>query len=293
LSRANQEPASRFYRFVAIAAHIIFTPVGRRLYEGSEKLPRSGGILVVSNHVSRFDPVPLAEFVIWSGRWPRFLAKESLFRRKLTGWVMRLTGSVPVDRDSPRAADVLIPAAAKLRDGQAVVMFPEGTESRDPEVWPMAARTGAARLALTTGVPVIPVAQWGVQKVVPPVPQVARDLRNRRFQFVCGDPIDLSEFAGLELTREVLDLATTRIMDVLTAMLAEIRQEAPPAGRYDRRAKERLPVVRELSGSAVPLSPVSEAAVSPSDHTEIVAPANPDEPGPDGSDPGEAAGARR
>jgi 1-acyl-sn-glycerol-3-phosphate acyltransferase len=246
LSRVNQEPAGLAYRNAARGAHVFLTLAGRRDWRSQDKVPQSGGVLFVSNHISRFDPLLLADYIIWSGRYPRFLAKDSLFRLKSTGWLMRITGSVPVDRNSPRAADALGPAAEKLRAGQAVVVFPEGTESKDPEVWPMVARTGAARLALTTGVPVVPIAQWGAQRLIPPVPTVRRTWVPPRLQFACGDPIGLSDFAGLELTREVLELATTRMIDALTAMLADLRQEPAPLERWDRRVKARVPVQREL-----------------------------------------------
>jgi 1-acyl-sn-glycerol-3-phosphate acyltransferase len=233
----------------ALVVHVVMTIIGRRDWRGSDKLPATGAVLIVANHVSRFDPIALGDFIIWSGRWPRFLAKEGLFRHKLSGWLLRATESVPVDRASPRAVDALGPAAAKLAEGQAITIFPEGTESRDPELWPMVARTGAARLALATGVPVVPIAQWGAQRILPPVPGIRRRFIRQPLQFVCGDPIDLTEFEGRELTREVLELATTRIMDTLTDMVADLRQERPPAGRFDRRAHDRVPVQRQLGGA--------------------------------------------
>ncbi|MDR1077600.1 MAG: 1-acyl-sn-glycerol-3-phosphate acyltransferase [Propionibacteriaceae bacterium] len=220
LSRANREPASRLYRMAAMIAHIGLTPLGRRDWRQTWNLPASGGIIVVCNHISRFDPVPLGDYLIWSGRWPRYLAKTALFKSKLIGWLLRATESVPVDRSSPRASEALVPARERLARGKAVLIYPEGTETHDPDIWPMVARTGAARLALETRAPVIPCAQWGAHRLLPPSPGLPRKIWGGRFSIVCGQPVDLSQFYGLETTREVLEVATVKIMDAITELLA-------------------------------------------------------------------------
>jgi 1-acyl-sn-glycerol-3-phosphate acyltransferase len=244
LSRANHEAASGLYKFAALVAHIVLTPWGRRDWRHMERLPQTGGVLLVCNHISQFDPVTLGDCLIWSGRWPRYLAKISLFRSKVIGWLLRATESVPVDRASTHAGDALGPAAERLAAGKAVVIYPEGTETQDPELWPMTARTGAARLALTTGVTVVPIAQWGAHKVLAPSGKFPKPIPGQVFSVLVGDPVDLSEFEGQELTRAVLDLATTRLMDAVTRLLEDLRGETAPADRWNRAAKQRLPVKR-------------------------------------------------
>jgi 1-acyl-sn-glycerol-3-phosphate acyltransferase len=244
-------------------AHIGLTPLGRRDWRQVQNLPLSGGIIVVCNHISRFDPVSFGDFLIWSGRWPRYLAKTALFQSKLVGWLLRTSESVPVDRASPRASDALVPAQERLAQGKAVLIYPEGTETHDPDVWPMVARTGAARLALETRVPVIPCAQWGAHRLIPPSPGLPRKIWGGQFSVICGQPVDLSQFYDLEPTRQVLEVATTKIMDAITELLVELRQETPPEDRWDRRLRRRVPQQRtlfEAGEAADPADPPSAPA---------------------------------
>ena len=244
VSRVNHEAASRAYRHAAVLAHILLTGWSHRDWRGAEKLPQTGGVLIVCNHVSRFDPIAFGDYLIWSGRWPRFLAKVVLFRSKLIGWLLRSAECVPVDRASPHAAAALGPAEERLAEGKAVVIYPEGTETHDPELWPMVARTGAARLALATRVPVVPCAVWGPQHIIPPLKNIPLRPFGQTFSVICGDPVDLSEFYDREITPELLRLVTTRLLDAITVLLEDLRQERAPAERWDRKAGQRLPVVR-------------------------------------------------
>jgi 1-acyl-sn-glycerol-3-phosphate acyltransferase len=114
-----------------------------------------------------------------------------------------------------------------------VVIYPEGTVTRDPDKWPMAARTGVARLALQSGAPVLPLAQWGAQgaprTLLQPLPR-----RTARFRI--GPPVDLSAFVGQPLDGDVLRNATDAVMDALTAEVAVLRGEPAPARRFDPRS---------------------------------------------------------
>ncbi len=196
-------------------------------------MPSEGGFITVVNHNSYLDPLSYAHFQYNTGRVPRFLAKQSLFRARLVGTFMRGTGQIPVLRESSDAAGAFRAAVDAVNRGECVAFYPEGTLTRDPDLWPMEGKTGAARVALLTGAPVIPVAQWGAHEAMPPY---ARSKRFRLFPrktltVVAGPPVDLAEFQGADPTADVLRQVTDRIMDALTASLAEIRGETPPEKR--------------------------------------------------------------
>ena len=120
---------------------------------GGEKLPRKGAYVLAPNHYSEIDPLIVAVAVWRLGRAPRFMAKESLFRVPVLGWALRATGMVPVARASTSSgAAQTIEASRRLVDeGRGVIVYPEGTLTRDPDMWPMRGKTGAARLALAAG----------------------------------------------------------------------------------------------------------------------------------------------
>jgi 1-acyl-sn-glycerol-3-phosphate acyltransferase len=122
-----------------------------------------------------------------------------------------------------------------VNKGEVVVVYPEGTITRDPGLWPMAGRTGAARIALSTGAPVIPVAQWGANHILAPYARWPHLLPRKTITMKAGDPVDLDDLRARPLTAETLREATDRIMDVVTALLADIREEKPPAVRFDPR----------------------------------------------------------
>jgi 1-acyl-sn-glycerol-3-phosphate acyltransferase len=190
------------------------------------------GVILAANHLSYADPLPLCLFTHRAGRYPVFLAKSSLFEIKGLGAVMRGTGQLPVYRGQADAALVLRDVEQGLRDGACVIFYPEGTATRDPDLWPMVPRTGVARAALATGVPVIPVAQWGAQRILPYGSMHPHLLPRTTVQITAGPPVDLSAFAGKPLTSQVLREATELIMKDVTALLAGIRGETPPAEPY-------------------------------------------------------------
>lgn len=207
----------------------------RRRWSGGECVPADGPVIAVSNHVTNLDPLTLAHYLYDHGRVPRFLAKHALFEVPVIGWFFRASGQIPVYRGTERATDALRPAQEALAAGRCLAVFPEGTLTRDPGEWPMVARTGVARLALTTRAPVVPVAQWGAQDVIPRYSWRFRPIPRKTVTMTAGPPIDLSDLYDLPLDGEVLRRATDRIMDVLTDMVAQLRGEEPPARRYDIR----------------------------------------------------------
>ena len=140
----------------------------RRDWRGAENLGRHGeGIVVAPNHISFLDPLIMAHFLHDNGRPPRFMGKQSVFEIPLAGQLIRGAGQIPVSRDKdPHKA--LAAAEAAVTNGECLVMYPEGTITRDPGTWPMSGKTGALRVALETGAPLIPIAQWGANEIMPP-----------------------------------------------------------------------------------------------------------------------------
>jgi 1-acyl-sn-glycerol-3-phosphate acyltransferase len=217
-----------------VARPLLNVLIGKR-HEGFEKLPQ-GGFIACPNHVTEFDPLVVGHALFNHGAMPRFMAKESLFRIPVVGAVLRATGQVPVERSSAGANRSLAAARGLLESGGAIIVYPEGTLTRDPDLWPMRGRTGAARLALQTGAPVVPIAHWGAQELFPRYAKGLKPFPRKHVRVVVGDPVDLSDLAGTPMTRTVLEEATNRIMAALTAQLAGIRGEEPPPVLWDPAA---------------------------------------------------------
>ncbi|GAA3548822.1 lysophospholipid acyltransferase family protein [Amycolatopsis ultiminotia] len=208
----------------------LLTVLSRFRVRGGRHIPAAGGVLVVSNHLSFADPATLTAFCLGAGRVPRYLAKASLWPAPVLGSVMRSGRHIPVHRGAPTASGAYRDAVAAVRAGECVAIFPEATFSGDPAHWPMKGKTGAARIALETGVPVVPVANWGTHELLPAGAWFPRGVPRRTVELLAGPPVDLSDLTGPEPTRAVLEEATARIMTAVTALLAEIRDERPPAG---------------------------------------------------------------
>ena len=220
---------------VAIVKPLLLLFTRRRWIDG-EKLPVEGGCILVANHISHLDPLTFARFAYDYGRLPRYLAKAGLFDVPVVGAIVRGAGQIPVYRMTTDASLAFRAAVAAVNDGECVVVYPEGTISRDPELWPMTGKTGAARIALSTGAPVIPVAQWGVHRILAPYSKNPKLLPRKTVWAKAGDPVMLDDLRELPLSPDVLREATDRIMDALTELLAELRGEEPPATRFDPRA---------------------------------------------------------
>lgn len=217
---------------------VFFYPMawlGKTKMQGAEHLRHEGGILLVMNHISHIDPPVDAVFVHRNGRVPRFLAKDSLFRMPVFKYMISGAGSIPVYRASAAAGDSLVAAKEALRDRKLVVIYPEGTITRDPEGWPMRSRTGVARLAmdcLDSGVPVHTVARWGTRDILNGYTRKFRPFPRKKITFDVSDPVDLSEFKGRELDNELLREVTDFLMTRVRAQLAELRGEPAPAEFY-------------------------------------------------------------
>jgi 1-acyl-sn-glycerol-3-phosphate acyltransferase len=215
----------RFAVMVVIPVLGVWT---RRSWTGLENLPSSGGIIIVSNHISHFDPLVVAHYVYRAGRWPRFLGKASIWKVPVVGYLLTKTLQIPVERGSVEAVKSLDALIDALHEGGAVIIYPEGTTTREPDLWPMRGKTGAARLALVTGAPVIPMATDGAQRVFDP--------RTKKFSLrpripvrvTSGKPVDLSRWAGEAPSRTVLDQMTEAIMLDIRGLVSELRDETPP-----------------------------------------------------------------
>ena len=205
----------------------------RRHWVDGDKLPATGGAVVAANHASHLDPLTFAHFIYDHGRLPRYLAKAELFDVPVLRTVLRQTGQIPVYRQSTDASHAFSAAVTAVEEGKVVIVYPEGTLTRQPDLWPMVGKTGAARIALTAGVPVIPVAQWGAHEILYPYATRPRLLPPKTVHAKAGDPVDLDDLRGQPITPEVLRLATTRIMDAITALLEDLRGETAPLERFD------------------------------------------------------------
>jgi 1-acyl-sn-glycerol-3-phosphate acyltransferase len=199
---------------------VLRPPVRRCLrwrIEGVGRIPAEGPVLLASNHLSYFDPIAVANLTDLAGRRVRFLAKAELFRNRFLGGGLRRMGQIPVERGTGDAS-ALDAAAAALRAGECVHVFPEGTISADLD--PMAGKTGLARLARAAGVDVLSVGLWGTQRVIPPKGRTAERWRTP-ITMVVGETVPVGPGAN---PRETTD----RIMGAICAAVAEARRLYPP-----------------------------------------------------------------
>lgn len=207
-----------------------------RRFIDAHKIPATGGFVLALNHISHLDPLTSAHLIYDSGRLPRYLAKDGLFKNKALAGFLRSAGQIPVHRLSADALDAFSAAVQAVNSGDCVVVYPEGSITRDPGLWPMRGKSGAARIALATRCPVVPVGQWGMHEVLPPYTKRPRVFPRRTAILKVGDPVPLDDLQGTETTAEVVREATDRIMSAITALVEEIRGGTAPAVRFDPKA---------------------------------------------------------
>jgi 1-acyl-sn-glycerol-3-phosphate acyltransferase len=236
-------------------------------WHGQEHFPRDGAMLLAANHLSYMDIFAISLFADSGRRYPVFLAKSSLFDIPVVGAIITRLGQLPVYRGQTDAALVLREAELVARSGACVIFYPEATVTRDPEKWPMVSKTGIARLALETGAPVVPVAHWGAERILPYGSFLPRFLPRKTVRVLAGPPVDLSEFAGQPLNSQVLRAATDKIMKDVTVLLGQLRGETPPAEPFHPAVARR-----KLRQDLRALADASQAAASPDD---AAAPGNP------------------
>lgn len=236
MARGRRSEKTFTWRFFAALVVPVVLLLARFRFRHAERIPAEGAFLMVANHYSDFDPLVTA-YTLWKhGRVPHYLAKASLFRVPLVGGAFRATDQVPVERAVGGAAPLA--AAKQLIDkGLALVIYPEGTLTREPELWPMRGKYGAARLALQHGIPVIPAASWGAQRVLPRWSKRISLFPRKDIEVIVGEPLDLSAWAGKFESQTALAAATEAMMEAITALVEELRGEQAPAGpRWDPAA---------------------------------------------------------
>lgn len=206
--------------FYWIVKNLVLGPILLRVFrpwlKGVENVPVSGAAILASNHLSFIDsvflPLVLRRPVV-------FLAKSEYFTgRGFKGWLVRqfflASGQLPIDRSGGKASeDALFTGINVLSEGKLLGIYPEGTRSPDGKIY--RGRTGIARMALESGVPVIPVAMIDTEKVMPigaKLPKV------QRIGVVFGSPLDFSRFSGYENDRFVLRAITDEIMHELVGL---------------------------------------------------------------------------
>ena len=212
----------------------------KRKWSGMDNLPAAGGYVVCTNHYSHLDPLIFAHFMVDQGHSPRFLGKVEVFKVPVVGAILRADAELRlalalVYRESGQAADAYQAAVAAVTSGKGVAIYPEGTLTRDPGLWPMRGKTGAARVALQTRCPVIPVANWGAQAILPPYTKFPKLFPRKTMHVRVGAPVDLTDLYTKPLNHDVLAVATERIMTAITHELEIIRGEQAPAVRWDPR----------------------------------------------------------
>lgn len=209
----------------------------RYRFTPDSKLPQTGSFILSPNHYSEIDPIAMGGAIWHMGRLPRFMAKASLFKVPVLGWLLRTSGQIPVEREGTvRKANDGNPmgaAGALINRQSAVIVYPEGTLTRDPNLWPMRGKSGAVRLALETGIPLIPAAHWGTQELMPRYSKGIHPIPRKTIYVAVGEPLDLSKYLGRDIDQKIVNEATKALMQEITRLLAGLRNEEPPAELWD------------------------------------------------------------
>jgi 1-acyl-sn-glycerol-3-phosphate acyltransferase len=224
VSRLRRPKAGFWIRLCVVVLYPLDGMLFRIRFRHLERVPPTGGVILAINHISHIDTVLMARFVWQSGRIPRFVIKDTVFELPVVGRVMHGAKQIPVSRGSSDAVGALHAAVDALAAGEAVIIYPEGTITRDPSQWPMQGKTGLARLILLAPeVPVVPVGQWGAQQ------QRGGMLRRRVAHASAGEPLDMTKYRDIDVTFATLREITDTVMTAIRDQVAELRNEVPPA----------------------------------------------------------------
>lgn len=198
-------------------------------FEGDEKIPRKGGAILAMNHIGYLDFALIGTAALPTKRLVRFMAKKEIFDNKLAGPLMRGMHHINVDRDNGSAS--FVAAMRALRSGEIVGIFPEGTISKSFEVKEI--KSGAVRLAMGAGVPVIPAVIWGSQRIW--TKGVKRDLRRKKIPIFVkfGEPINFEKGDDVEASEKAL-------RETLIQLVHEIQSKYPDSHIGQRWAPARL-----------------------------------------------------
>lgn len=217
-----------WYGFAIDLLWPVMVLVARWDFRGGRHVPRSGGALLAVNHLSHIDPIVIVAYVLSQGRVPRFMAMSELWDRTVVGAPLRGGRHIPVDRLAS-GIEAYRAAVEAVKRGEVVVVYPEGGFDTHSDGWPRAARTGVTRLALETGAPVIPLAQWGSNHLLPPTTNKPVLWPRATLRVLAGEPVDLDDLRSGRIRRSTLHEATDRIMARITEQLGVLREETPPA----------------------------------------------------------------
>jgi 1-acyl-sn-glycerol-3-phosphate acyltransferase len=232
---AGSEKTPIFRLMAAIAVPPIDL-IAKLKITGVENVPKTGAFVLAPNHYSEIDPL-IVGVAMWKiGRMPHYMAKASLFSVPIVGRLLQASGQIPVERPDSgkrKGSDPLSAAKQIAAQGLAVVVYPEGSLTRDPDLWPMRGKTGAVRTALEQGIPVIPAAHWGTQLVMPRYAKKINVFPRKTVHVKFGPEVDLSRYAGRKLDSVALAEATDIVMDAITALFEELRGEKAPVERWD------------------------------------------------------------
>jgi 1-acyl-sn-glycerol-3-phosphate acyltransferase len=221
------------YKVFAAILIPIFNLFMSRDWKGAQNIPAQGRVIVASNHMSYLDVLVFTHFLFRNGRAPRYLGKVGVFRVPVVGKILLASGQIPVERETIDAKNAVDHAKILLESGHMLGVYPEGTLTRDGQMWPMIAKTGCARLALETDTPVIPIAQWGSQLVVPNYTKRVKLFPRKTIIIRAGKPVDLSPWKGKHEDPQALIEATAKIMREITVLLEDIRGEKRPEVIFD------------------------------------------------------------
>jgi 1-acyl-sn-glycerol-3-phosphate acyltransferase len=203
-------------------------------FEGLDRLPADGPAIVAGNHLSYLDPFAHAYFVVKAGRRPRFLAKQELFDAPFVGTVLRGAKQIPVRRGSGDQS-ALQDAERAIAEGEVVVIYPEGTSATThPDFAPGRGKTGAVRLSIATGVPIVPVATWGGQYVWRRSGRQSLAF-GRPIWLLAGAPFDAAARAGDDPEQATVRALTDALMDELAKLVDGLRARYPE--RWSRTHK--------------------------------------------------------
>ncbi|SFR75293.1 1-acyl-sn-glycerol-3-phosphate acyltransferases [Agromyces sp. CF514] len=231
-ARSETRRPSFFWVLAGLILPVLSLMVKYRFHH-RERMPQAGAFVLAPNHYSEIDPVVMGAAAWHLGRAPRFMAKASLFKNPVVGWFLRTSGQIPVERSGSKSHAALRAAEELVEKGRMVVVYPEGSLTRDPELWPMRGKTGAVRIALERDIPIVPAAHWGTQELMGRYGKKLKPFPRKTIDVIIGEPLDLSAYRDKPITQSLLLEATNVLMDAIAALLAELREQPAPAERWD------------------------------------------------------------
>ena len=231
---ATTRVGTAIYSTVVHVSRALLATRSRVSVTADQPLP-DGPLLIAGNHLCFLDPFVLGPSVDRLGRRARYMGKVAVFTTPVVGTIVRSAGMIPVDRSND-PAQALAPAAAELRRGGCIGIYPEGTTTHHRDFWPEVSRTGVARLALMSGATIVPVAQWGTQDLLG-----HGGVRDLVTTVLRPSRVPITVRAGAAITlqgdpedRDAVTAGTARVSAALLSLLAEIRGVTPPSYAGER-----------------------------------------------------------